>query len=94
MSTVNPDTNALERMTGFGNTELFYLLKSKSHLHTDVTFFTVPHPLSQLTVVMVYDEHAELHVPVLHVLITGKLCACCAKCVSMTSELKTTGKSE
>ena len=56
MSTVNPDINVLERMTGFGNQELFYLLKCRSHLHIDGAFFTVLHPFSLLIVVMVYNE--------------------------------------
>ena len=94
MSTVNPDTNALERMTGFGNPELFYLLKGKTHLHIDGTFFTVPHPFSQLIVVMVCDEQVELRAPVLHVLVTGKSCARHATFILTTNELNTnaTGK--
>ena len=43
---------------------------------------------------MVCDEHAELHVTVLHVLVPGKSCSHHAKCVSMTNELKAIGKSE
>ena len=62
----------------------------------DGAFFTVPHPFSQLIVVMVCDEQVELHVPVLYVLVTGKLRTPCAIFVLMTNELNTnaTGKSE
>ena len=60
MSAVNPHANALERMTGFGNPELLYLLKGKSQLRIDGAFFTFPHPFSRLIVVMVYDGQTEL----------------------------------
>ena len=88
--------HVLERMTGFGNPELFYLLKGKTHLHIDGTFFTVPHPFSQLIVVMVYDEQLELHAPALRVLVTGDSCTHCALIVLLINELKnnTIGKSE
>ena len=89
MPTVNPDTNVLERMTGFGNPELFHFLKGKNNLHMDDTFFTVPHPFSQLIVVMVHDEQVELHVPVLCVLVTDKSCAHHTLIVLLTNELNT-----
>ena len=72
MTAVNPDANELERLTGFGNPELFYLFKGNTHIHADGTFFCVPHPFKQVVVIMVYDEQTELHVPVLHALATGE----------------------
>ena len=65
-------------------------------MHIDGTFFTVPHPFSQLIVVMVYDEQLELHAPALHVLVTGKLCTHYALIDLLTNELNinTIGKSE
>ena len=72
MTAANPDANELERLTGFGNPELFYLFKGNAHIHADGTFFCAPHPFKQVVVIMVYDEQTELHVPVLHVLATGE----------------------
>ena len=61
-------------MAGFGNPELFYLLKGKLYLHIDGTFFNVPYPFSQLKVVMVHDEQTELRATFLNVLVAGKSC--------------------
>ena len=59
-------------MIGFGNPELFPLLNGKVNLHVDRTFFCVLHPLTQLIASMMCDVQTEMHVPILHVLVSGE----------------------
>ena len=72
MTAANLDENELERLTGFRNPELFYLLKGNAHIHVGGTFFCAPHPFKPVVIIMVYDEQTEMHAPVLHVLVTGE----------------------
>ena len=62
---LGPDANELHRMIRFGNPELFFLLKGKTHLHVDGTFYCVPCRFTELLVLIIYDEQTEMYVPVL-----------------------------
>ena len=55
MTLIDPETNELHRMIGFGNPELFPLLNGKVHLCVDGTFLCVPHLLSQIIALMTHD---------------------------------------
>ena len=72
-ATTNPSTSTLECVAGFRTPDLFCLLKGKSHLRTERTFLSAPHPFNQSIVTVVFDEQAELCTPALHALVTGKL---------------------
>ena len=49
------------------------MLKGKTHLHVDGAFSIVPHPFYQLMVIMAFDNQTELCVPIMCVLMTGKM---------------------
>ena len=93
MTTDNPGTNALERMTGFVNPELLHLLKGNSHLRTCSSCFAALHLLSQSIVFIDYEKKTELHVHVSNSLVAGQLHLLMVR-ISTTDDLKTTGKSE
>ena len=72
MSFVDPDNNELHCMIGFGNPELFSLLKGKTQLHMDSVFHSMLHPFVQCVVLIVCNEQTEMHVPIMHVLVIGE----------------------
>jgi hypothetical protein len=62
-----------QRMIGWPHPDMVILAsKGGLYLFIDCTFDVVPHPFTQMMVIMLYDEATQLYLPVFHVLLQSK----------------------
>ena len=54
-SILDPKTDIMERIIGFGNPALFGLLSGKIDLHVNTSFYVVLKPFYQMLVIIAYD---------------------------------------
>lgn len=72
-SKINDNKLDLSRMIGWGNPQLFHILReSRRHIFADCTYRIVPKEFYQIMIIMVYSRAHDYYTPVFYVLLQDK----------------------
>ena len=74
------ETNKIDRVVRFSNSELFCLMSKECNAHFDGAFYYGPKDFEQHFVIMVHNEDSQCCMPCLHALMISKFKFCDVLC--------------